>query len=109
MNVAVLPAWKAFPDSAIKIAAVPLVILLGGFHPQRAIGDALFGPNSDFFAYSPFSVAIGDLNGDGKPDVAVANIDYGTASVLLGNGDGTFGPPTHYLTEHTHLRGDRGL
>ena len=37
---------------------------------------------------APYSVAVGDFNGDGKPDLAVAN--YGNVSVLLGNGDGSF-------------------
>src|SRR5204863_260827 len=42
----------------------------------------------------PYSVAVGDFNGDGKPDLVVA--DYfsyhgiGNVSVLPGNGDGTF-------------------
>src|SRR5207247_6027086 len=40
---------------------------------------------------SPISMAIGDFNGDGKPDLAVANTYSNTVSVLLGNGDGTFG------------------
>jgi hypothetical protein len=37
---------------------------------------------------SPESVAVADVNGDGKPDVLVVNSD--TVAVLLGNGDGTF-------------------
>ena len=35
------------------------------------------------------SVAIADIDGDGKPDLICAN-DSGLAGVLLGNGDGTF-------------------
>jgi hypothetical protein len=40
----------------------------------------------------PSSVATGDFNGDGQLDFAVANAGDNTASVLLGNGDGTFTP-----------------
>jgi hypothetical protein len=36
-----------------------------------------------------YSVAVADVNGDGKPDLVVAN-EGGNVGVLLGNGDGTF-------------------
>jgi hypothetical protein len=39
---------------------------------------------------------IGDLNGDGKRDLAVANTGSNSVSVLLGNGDGGFGAATSY-------------
>jgi hypothetical protein len=52
---------------------------------------------------SPRSVAIADLNADGKPDIIVANLCgtancHGTVGVLLGNGDGTFRPAVTYDT-----------
>ena len=42
------------------------------------------------------SVAIADVNGDGKPDLLVANYNSGTIGVLLGNGDGTFKAATTF-------------
>jgi hypothetical protein len=39
---------------------------------------------------NPSAVVVADFNGDGKPDLAVANAKDGTVTVLLGNGDGTF-------------------
>src|SRR5437660_202047 len=56
-------------------------------------GDDTSKPSVNYTAGdSPQSVAVGDFNGDGFPDLAVANSDYpqSTVSVLLGNGDGTF-------------------
>ena len=44
----------------------------------------------------PSSVAIDDLNGDAKQDLAVANEWSGNVSVLLGNGDGTFQDAVNY-------------
>jgi hypothetical protein len=43
---------------------------------------------------SPSGVALGDLNGDGIPDMAVANSGDNTVSIALGNGDGSFKAPT---------------
>ena len=40
-------------------------------------------------------VALGDLNGDGRIDVVSTGFDTNNASVLLGNGDGTFMPFTN--------------
>src|SRR5690242_20188341 len=44
----------------------------------------------------PFAVAVGDFNGDGIPDLAVANQSANSMSILLGNGDGTFQAPIDY-------------
>jgi hypothetical protein len=38
----------------------------------------------------PESVAVGDFNGDGKLDLAVANFHSNTVSILLGDGTGNF-------------------
>jgi large repetitive protein len=40
----------------------------------------------------PFSVTTGDFNGDSQQDLATANRNANTVSILLGNGDGTFEP-----------------
>ena len=47
-------------------------------------------------ASSPVSVGVGDFNGDGKSDVALANYPSKNLSVLLGNGDGTFQSPVSF-------------
>ncbi len=55
-------------------------------------GDGTFGSAVNFATGSyPVSVAIGDVNGDGKPDLVVANNFGNSVSVLLGVGNGTFG------------------
>jgi hypothetical protein len=38
----------------------------------------------------PLSVAVADVNGDGRPDLVAANYGNNNVSVLLGNGNGTF-------------------
>ena len=56
-------------------------------------GDGTFKPAtaSPFSSgAAPVSVAVADLNGDGRLDVAVTNSTANTLSVFLGNGNGTF-------------------
>ena len=48
-------------------------------------GAGGFGAKTDFATGTePFSVAIGDVNGDGAPDLVTANSSANTVSVLLG-------------------------
>ena len=47
---------------------------------------------------SPTGLAVGDFNHDGKPDITSVNSGSNTLSILLGNGDGTFGPSASYST-----------
>src|SRR5262249_38359740 len=44
----------------------------------------------------PFSIVAGDLNGDGKTDLATNGFDEETVCVLLNDGDGTFAPKVEY-------------
>ena len=43
-----------------------------------------------------WSTVVGDFNGDGNSDLAVAYVGGSVVSVLLGNGDGTFQDPVSY-------------
>ena len=61
-------------------------------------GDGTFqaAPNYNSGGVNAQSIAVADVNGDGKPDLLVANAcadsncANGSVGVLLGNGDGTF-------------------
>lgn len=61
-------------------------------------GDGTFQPAISYSSggYQGFSLAVGDVNGDGRPDLVVTEqcqtlaCNNGGVSILLGNGDGTF-------------------
>ena len=56
------------------------------------------GTNTDYATGAgPVSVALADVNGDGKPDIVTANFSASTVSVLFGKGDGSFGAKTDYV------------
>src|SRR5438045_1542149 len=67
-----------------------------GSHQPRAVPtvycDALSFSRADYNTAGawPNSIAVGDFNADSVPDMAVANVESGTVSLLLGNGNGTF-------------------
>ena len=73
-------------------------------------GDGSFGgkrdyPTGDASSRYPYSLAIGDLNGDGKPDIATVTHYTATVSVLLKQGRrqlpdqaGTIQPDAHPLS-----------
>ena len=67
-----LPSITAFPSFAAK--------------QDFATGD------------NPSIVTLGDVNGDGILDLVTANSGSNNVSVLLGNGNGTFGPKTDFGT-----------
>ena len=59
--------WKLLVGGAFLVS----MGLLGSVSQAQAVS---FGPATNFAAgTNPRSVAIGDLNGDGKPDIATAN------------------------------------
>jgi hypothetical protein len=75
----------------VNIGDATVSVLLGN-------GDGTFQTAVSYDAgYDSFDVAIGDLNGDDAPDLAMgANVSNNSVSVLLGNGDGTFQDPVSY-------------
>ena len=71
------------------VVAATLVFWL--LFPTPAPAQTLSFAKRDFPVGSDsITVAVGDFNGDGVPDLVVANEGSNNVAVLLGNGDGTF-------------------
>ena len=84
--VAPLYGTNAVPDNRVS------VLLGNGNGTFQAESLVALGFNN------PYAVAVGDLNGDGKPDLAVTIDDQTTSlqgiALAPGKGDGTFNPAT---------------
>jgi len=88
------------------------LVIANGQVPSNAVSVLLGNGDGTFQAplnystdLSPLAVAVGDLNGDGKADLAVLNHDIGgtnvtVVSVFIGNGDGTFQHRVDYDTSN---------
>src|ERR1700686_3460962 len=80
--------------SPAAIGTVGVLLGNGDGTFQSVVSYASGGSDAD-------SVAVADVNGDGKLDLVVANLCginncFGVVGVLLGNGDGTFKPSVTY-------------
>ena len=71
------------PDLAVAIYHSNTVSVLLNTTAAGATTPSIAAQATFAVGTNPSSIAIGDLNGDGKPDLAVANYDSGTVSVLL--------------------------
>ncbi len=95
-----LPQVSHFAMSTMQkhMKTAILIVVLGIMTAWVAAGGPVDSTAPDFnqvvipVGKGPGSIAIADVNHDGKPDIIVANTEDGTVSVLLGDGRGHFRP-----------------
>ncbi len=99
------PALVRFPVSAksgdFNGDGIPDVAAVGdlGLDILRGAGDGSLGTAEHYFAGSyPAALAIGELDGDGRPDILVTSVQefysaVGDLIAFLGRADATFGQP----------------
>ncbi len=107
-GVAAVAATDVNADSKVDLL---IATNCGSSPPYNGCVGVLLGNGDGTFAaavtynsagYSPTALAVGDVNGDSKPDLVITNCGTGTAcgegsvGVLLGNGDGTFATAVPY-------------
>jgi Calx-beta domain/Bacterial Ig-like domain (group 3)/FG-GAP-like repeat/Domain of unknown function (DUF4214) len=89
---------------SVRSSGMATLLRRSGFRPalealeERTVLSLFTTPPSVFLGNntSPQSITSGDFRGDGGLDVAVANHGTHAVSVLLSNGNGTFGAPAVY-------------
>lgn len=79
-------------DLAVALFSGNVALLLGN-------GDGTFAPEVDYSVGSnsePMWITAADFDNNGTLDLATANGNNGTISILMGKGDGTFAPSVNY-------------
>ena len=97
-NLDIATCYTVVSDGSNGHQGTVQVLLQDPAHPGKFLAPANYSVGND-----PFTIAVGDLNGDGKPDIVTANESLATTnpnglSVLLQNGSGQFLPATNYST-----------
>ena len=92
----VVAAHGAFDDDPPEIQRLRLISVLYGR------GNGRLGPTHEYEIANPgdtggaWSIALGDVTGDGKPDVVTGNLDAKSVSVLVNSGAGTLEAPVNH-------------
>jgi hypothetical protein len=88
------------PDLVVATGSSNIAVFIGNgdgtFQSPAYFAAGAPSANNVVGEQNPLSITVGDFNGDGKQDVAVAistGATTGGVAVLLGNGDGTFQAP----------------
>ncbi|MFY9646726.1 MAG: VCBS repeat-containing protein [Terriglobales bacterium] len=103
-----VPQWSINPQGIVAMdfngdGKIDLAVTSANINsPQSDVVTILLGNGDGTFMHGQTyttgerdqSLVGGDFNGDGMPDLAIANYDDNTVTILLGNGDGTFIAPT---------------
>src|SRR3989442_8297825 len=79
----------------ISVGVMTFLLVLFG-SPSRTVALEFAAAKSYPVGTAPVAIAVGDFNGDGKPDLAVANSASNNVSILLNNGDGAFQAAVNY-------------
>jgi hypothetical protein len=77
-------------DGKLDLVAVNMDV--NSFSVAMGNGDGTFQPSINYpleVGSGPQAVAVGDINGDGVPDIVVGETQLFKVAVFLGNGDGT--------------------
>jgi hypothetical protein len=104
------PVWVAvadvdgngFLDAAVAISGHSVALF-------RGLGGITLGVETDLdLGVTPQTLAFGDLDGDGRPDLATGNFDpsqpHWTVSAAMNLGNGTFGTPVTYTVGYDPQR-----